>query len=1088
MLAIWVFHQRHIRAVSTFLLLLLAAGFYTLGYYFELRSSNFPELFFWLRIKYLGLPFIPFLWLRFILLFTDRDRYLSSFLWPLIFAIPVVSLVLVFMGPNTNLFYQSLGIRQVNGLSTPVIVPGAWAYIHFIASTLAFLVAAAVLVVSILKANSYIRLRSIILLAAVTLPWIFSVIFLAGYSPNNFDLTPFALIITVFILIFEISKLKLFNILPLARSRIFDVISNGIIIVDGKGNIADLNPWAKTNLGIREELIGSDFMQLFPGQESLFEPLFSSKAPAIELMWEKQPSEKWFEIWQRPLTNKKGLLLGRLITITDISLRKENEKALSRERILLRTLIDNLPVSVYVKDIEGRKILANKTDLRYMGLNSEEEALGKTDFDIYPAEVAESFYSSDQKVLQTGVSILDQEEYLTHGQGGHHWLLTSKVPFQDDKGKKLGILGIGRDITEWKKMQQELANSEERFRTLTETTSAAVFIFQGERYLYLNPASEKLTGYKAEELKQMHFRDLVHPDHREWIQKLINRAPLPEKTRQFEFKIITRDGSQKWINYSTGLTCYQGQMVAIGTCFDITERKIAEEALGRSELRYRKIFENSNTGILQFYPRGEVINANNAFAQMLGYETAADILAEKTGIYQKLFAHQADQIRFFRQMEQKDFIRNFEFEAQQVNGKKIWVMVNAWKNQTQKDQATLIEGFFLDITDRMLALEYQNEMEIARKSSETKNQFLANMSHEIRTPVTGIMGMTEVLFKTPLSNRQKEYLTTIEESSQKLLEIINEILDISKIEAGKMELRPESFNLEEMLNSLQNMFGPFASKRNLALNFELMKDIPQWFRGDKKRIEQILINLISNALKFTHQGQVQLSISCSQVNNNQHQLHFEVRDTGIGIKPSDQARLFRKFSQLDNSLTRVTEGTGLGLFICRELVKLMGGEIHVKSHPGQGSTFWFSIVLEAASRENKTELLNLNKPEPFNNLHILVVDDKLVNRKVLALLLEGEGCKVDLASNGLEALEKYDPLRHQMVFMDIMMPVMDGVSAMKELHKKYPNMAPIVALTANAMEGDAQNYLASGFHDYLAKPVTRKDLQKMLQKWILISN
>ncbi|MFO7978666.1 MAG: PAS domain S-box protein, partial [Bacteroidales bacterium] len=810
----------------------------------------------------------------------------------------------------------------------------------------------------------------------------------------------------------------------------------------------------------------------------------------MEVFWDQQPeAPKWFEIWQRPLINKKGLLLGRLITLSDITSRKKDEEALSNERILLRTLIDNLPVSVYVKDTQGRKTLANKADLQYMGLKHESEALGKTDLELFPPELASRLYANDQKVLQSGQPLLDQEELLPGIEEKERWVLTSKVPFLDNQGKMLGILGIGRDISDWKKMQKELENSEARFRTLTESTSAAVFIYQGPQFIYLNPASEKLTGYTAEELKQMNFWDVIHPDSRQLVKNrgLNRQMGLPESSH-YEFKIITKEGHEKWVDYSTGITMYQGEVAAIGTCFDITKRKIAEEALARSEQRYRKIFENSNTGILQLSPQGQVINANNAFAQIFGYESALNLLNEKAGIYQRIFSRQEDQLYFFKEIEQKESVHNFSFEAHKINGEKIWVMVNAWKSQAGGPLDYLIEGFFQDITDRKLSLEYQNEVEVARKSSETKNQFLANMSHEIRTPVNGIMGMADVLSHTSLSSQQKEYLKTIEESSQVLLNIINDILDISKIEAGKMQLRPEAFNLPSMMDHLNKMFYPIARNNNLLLQFNLGHDIPEWVHGDKKRIEQILLNLISNALKFTNQGTVLVSLSSNALDSSGHLIRFEVKDSGMGINPDDQARLFQKFSQLDNSLTRGTSGTGLGLFICRELVKLMNGEIAVTSTPAKGSTFWFSIPLQTAVEPaKKMEGLSARTVKASAGLSVLVVDDKLVNQKVLSLMLQGEGCEVEIACNGQEALTKFVPEKHQMVFMDIMMPVMDGVTAMKTLHQKHVSLPPIIALTANAMEGDAQHYLNSGFNDYLAKPVSRKDLQLMLDKWTVVS-
>lgn len=1089
-IALLLIRHRKIKAVPVFILLLLTAGIYTLGNYFQLHSTVFEEFMVWMKIKYVGLAFIPMLWLVFILQHTDRNQYITKKNIILLLLIPVVSLCLVFLSPGSKLFYQAFFMKEVNGFRVLEVVPGFWSYVHFISSHLYILTGTILLAISSVRSRGLIRVRYATLLGGILLPWMLSVLLLLNLSPHDIDLAPFALILTALVVLIQLWRRELFNIQPVARSRIFDVINKGVIVVDKENIIADINPWAKTSLFLKDEVVGSSIFSLFSERENFLKDLLADEVQTLEIYWDRQPgAPKWFEIWQRPLTNRKGMLLGRLITLSDVTSRKKNEEALINERILLRTLIDNLPVSVYVKDTAGRKTLANKADLYYMGLSDESEALGKTDYDLYPHEMASSLFANDQQVLQSGQPLLDQEELLPGKDGEECWVLSSKVPFVDRQGKALGILGIGRDITEQKKMQKELENSEARFRTLTEATSAAVFIFQQERFIYLNPASERLTGYSAEELQKMKFWEIVHPDFRELVKNRgINRQRGLSETRHYEFKIITRSGQEKWVDYSTGIAMYQGEMAAIGTCFDITLRKNAEEALARSEQRYRKIFENSNTGILQLNSQGQIVNANNAFAHIFGYNNALKLLSRKSHIHQVVFSRKEDQEHFYKEIQQKESVHNFSFEAYKTNGDKIWVMVNAWKNHASGNQDYLIEGFFQDITDRKLSQEYQNEVEVARKSSEAKNQFLANMSHEIRTPVNGIMGMADVLSRTVLDTQQREYLKTIEESSQGLLNIINDILDISKMEAGKIQLRPEVFSLHRMMEHLNKMFSPIAAKSRLTLQFNLSPELPEWYQGDKKRIEQILLNLISNALKFTHHGFVKVNISCKIPDALQPIVRFEVHDTGMGIGLEDQDKLFRKFSQLDNSLTRGTGGTGLGLYICRELVKLMEGDIALSSTPGKGSTFWFCIPLQIAGiPAQETEGTPKSLSKPSEGLSILVVDDKLVNQKVLSLMLQGEGCAVDVASNGREALDVFDPNRHQMVFMDIMMPVMDGVSAMKALHQQHDNLPPIIALTANAMEGDAENYLNSGFNDYLAKPVSRKDLQLMLARWTLVS-
>jgi signal transduction histidine kinase/CheY-like chemotaxis protein len=379
--------------------------------------------------------------------------------------------------------------------------------------------------------------------------------------------------------------------------------------------------------------------------------------------------------------------------------------------------------------------------------------------------------------------------------------------------------------------------------------------------------------------------------------------------------------------------------------------------------------------------------------------------------------------------------------------------------------------------------------EISRKAFETKDLFLANISHEIRTPVTGIIGMTEMLKRSELSEEQFGYIEIIKDSSHVLLDIINDLLDISKIEAGKLELREENFSIKDLMSNIRTLFAERACRKNLSLKLSFYSNIQESeakIRTDKTRIEQILMNLITNALKHTEEGCIEISVASRIINQYKSEFKIAVRDTGIGIAPEDLAKLFKKFGQLDQTYTRKTCGNGLGLYICKELTKLLGGEIGVESEPGVGSNFWFTFIGEHVDIDEhycipiKCDYSNLDL-----GYNVLIVDDKEINIKVIKLMLESVGCNVDVAVNGEESLTAFKPGYHQLVFMDIMMPVMDGITAMKLIRQKHLKVPPIIALTANAMEGDAKTYMEKGFTDYLPKPATLEDLVDMMTKWII---
>lgn len=387
--------------------------------------------------------------------------------------------------------------------------------------------------------------------------------------------------------------------------------------------------------------------------------------------------------------------------------------------------------------------------------------------------------------------------------------------------------------------------------------------------------------------------------------------------------------------------------------------------------------------------------------------------------------------------------------------------------------------------------EQKKWSENLEKSAEIKKQFLANMSHEIRTPLTGILGMAEFLAKTPLNDVQKNYATTILQSSNNLLNIINDILDLAKIESGKMELKPEVFSLSDFNKRMYSLFSPLARQKNIEFVTHIDASAPQWIKADVNRLNQVISNLLSNAIKFTHQGSVSLSFECKGDNERFCNLIVEVKDTGVGIKKESLNKLFQSFSQVDNSLKREHDGTGLGLFISQNLVNLMGGSIEVESEEGKGSRFWFSIKVKIASEplQLSDDSAESMSTQVLSGLKVLLVEDKVVNQKVISMMLAEMGCQVVIANNGLDALIKVDKMLHEdsrsidLIFMDIQMPVMDGITAVKELKNKHADLPPVVAISANAMAGDAERYISQGMDDYISKPVSINQLLIVLKKW-----
>ena len=377
-----------------------------------------------------------------------------------------------------------------------------------------------------------------------------------------------------------------------------------------------------------------------------------------------------------------------------------------------------------------------------------------------------------------------------------------------------------------------------------------------------------------------------------------------------------------------------------------------------------------------------------------------------------------------------------------------------------------------------------NARDKALNAEKAKSQFLANMSHEIRTPMNGVLGNAEILLDEELSEIQRRHVKIILNSGTNMLNLLNDILDYSKIESGQLRTENRNFDIRSLLHSITDLYEFSASTKNLHLSLNIAKNLPDFIVSDSTRIQQIVSNLISNSIKFTRVGGITLNATSTQLSNESHEISITVSDTGIGIPKDKIDMIFEDFTQSDNTITRKYGGTGLGLSISKKLALALGGEISVASEENSGSQFTLRIPCELGQREIYKQRVSSNEPLDLSDKKILLIEDNLINRDLAINFLKDFGATIDEANNGLEGLALANEVKYDFILMDCQMPVMDGFRSTKEIRKLSGDHQPIIiAMTANAMRGDREACLEAGMNDYLSKPISKSKLKETLKKW-----
>ncbi|MBC5991588.1 PAS domain S-box protein [Pontibacter cellulosilyticus] len=744
----------------------------------------------------------------------------------------------------------------------------------------------------------------------------------------------------------------------------------------------------------------------------------------------------------------------------------------------IRQVVDSSPSLIFVKDAAGKFSFVNTECANLFG-KSVNELVGASANTFYKHQDEPSFYNTvDKQVVEEGL-VVKLEEKFTKPNGETVWLNTIKKPLFTSNGE-VQVLGIATNITEQRQAKHRLEESEELFRLLSENSKDLISLHEPNgRYIYVSKACKELLGYEPEELIGSMPIDILHPEDIDLIgQKGNVNYLLEHKNILVQHRLLRKDGSVQWVETNIKPILNEaGEVVKIQSAVrDIEERKKAEEALKESEKKYRDLINYSRAYFCTHDMQGILQETNPYMLDMLGYTTD-----EMVGKNLKSFLpehHQTNFNSYLREFRKKKLVEGI-FTVLNKEQEERYLFYKNYKVEEPNTKPYII-CIAQDITDRMhTEQQLKKAKEAAEESARVKENFLANMSHEIRTPMNGIMGMASLLNKSPLNQAQKNYIKIIQQSADNLLVIINDILDIAKIEAGKLELEEIPFNLTDTVKAAYQTLIYKAEEKELAYLIKPLHLKHQTVIGDPYRLNQVLLNLLNNAIKFTDAGSVTLSCSVLEENEEKLTLEFAVSDTGIGIPVDKRDYIFEGFAQAYSSTTRKYGGTGLGLSICRNLIEMQHGEIWVESEENHGSTFKFRLTYAKYNGNIDTPRKEDVDFTSLAGTKVLLAEDNEVNTFLAKSIMEGWDFEVEVARNGREAVEKAEQNTYDVILMDIQMPELSGLDATQLIRSSQDGTKagiPIIALTANALKGDAEKYLSIGMNAYISKPFEEEEL------------
>jgi two-component system, sensor histidine kinase and response regulator len=893
---------------------------------------------------------------------------------------------------------------------------------------------------------------------------------------------------------------------------IVNTASDPIFAKDAGGRYLLFNPEAARLLGTTPEaVLGKDDSAVFSARDAHQmmandrTVMASGEVFSFEERLATHDGERVFLSTKGPLRDEHGTVIGVFGVARDITDRIKAEDALRESEQRFRALFDFSPVPYQALDAQGCFLDANPELCVLLGY-SLDALIGRRFSEFCTPGHGAQFQAAfarlpEEQRLQGGFR-------LKHRDGGEISVWLAGRAQCDAQGTFLRAHCILADMTERDRATRALRERDDLLREMGELAHIGAWAFDVAtgHGMWTDEVMRMQEVAPGDDATADLGLSLFHGEHRTRIEQAINDAITHGTPYDLELELVTARGNLRWVR-TVGQPVFEGDRVVKlrGTLQDVTARKQAEESIRLLS----QAVEQSPAAIVITDAAGRISYANDAYVKLGGEDRAALIGRDLRAIYAavgRLDGGDADDVRHALD-EGLDW--QGEFSGVHADGSERLERIGMTPIRQPDGRITHFVAVSQDISERRrmeeelqrhrtrleeLVLSRTTELAQAKESAEAANRsksaFLASMSHEIRTPMNAIIGLAHLLARTELGAAQRERLGKIEAAAEHLRKVIDDVLDLSKIEAEKLSLDVTGFSVEALFGEVRSMMLERVAEKGLYLQADA-RGVPQWLYGDVTRLRQALLNYLGNAVKFTERGGIVLSARVEERIGDTLMVRFEVSDSGIGIAPEELDRLFASFEQADASIARKYGGSGLGLLITRRLARLMGGDAGADSEPGRGSTFWFTARLSSVG-DGRTVVAPPNDADArdvLRNRHgaarILLVEDNPVNREVALALLEDIGMSADVALDGVEALERLADASYDLVLMDMQMPRMDGLEATRRL-RRMPGLAglPVLAMTANAFAEDRKACAAAGMNDFVPKPVDPAAFHRVLLHWL----